>query len=103
MALSPDLQLKLRERLAWLHKASGVGMRSLDRLAGRRDCHFDAILTRLEERAATDVEVGTLEAYAKVLGVRFGWLLDGDGEPPAEEAVRAAVELARAAHTEAAA
>ena len=103
MALSPELQESLRERLTWLRDVSGTKMRTLDRFAGRRDNHFSTILTRLEERQATDIEVGTLEAYARVLGVRFGWLLDGDGEPPAEETVRAAVEAARAAQAEAAA
>lgn len=66
----------------------------LDRLAGLHRGHTWAI----EQQTRENPERGTVRGLAAVLGSSVGWLLEGEGEPPTRDEVRAAVESARAAH-----
>lgn len=79
-------------RVRALREAAGVGSRELDRLAGLREGHVAMIEVR-----RGDVESRTGLAIAAVLGVELSFLSQGEGDPPAEADVRAAVERARAA------
>lgn len=79
-------------RLRWLRHVAGVSQRDADRIAGRAVGHVGMIETRgnseLSARVARDL--------AAAFGTTVDWLLDGIGDPPTAEQVRAAVERARA-------
>lgn len=79
------------DRLGWLARVGGASLREVDRLAGRTEGHAQSIVSGSNENP----EVATVRSYAKALGCRVGWLLDGEGDPPAEEDVRAAVAAGR--------
>lgn len=44
-------------------------------------------------------EASTLIAYARVFGCTVGWLVAGEGAPPTDDEIRAAVERARLARS----
>lgn len=80
-------------RLEDLCHRAGLSFRGADDLARRTPGHCQAIV-RGTIRAA---EAVTLLAYARVLGASLDWLISGEGTAPSDDAVRAAVELARTA------
>lgn len=66
--------------------------RELDRLAGRREGQCGMIESRAQRVLDPDVAL----AYATALGCTRRWLVLGEGDPPTAEAIREAVEAARA-------
>jgi hypothetical protein len=80
-------------RLKGLFGASGATYREIDRLADRTEGHFQALVTGTIPNPTQKI----LTAYARVFGCSVGYLLAGEGEPPAREQVAAAIERARAA------
>lgn len=95
MSDAPSRSSLLADRLQHALTLADISARELDRLAGATPGHFAVILDRLRKRPDADVETGTAEAYARVLGVSLDWLISGTGREPRERAVRAAVEAAR--------
>lgn len=72
----------------------GLSARELDRLAGLAEGHSSII----EASAKKSLSTQTAQALARVLGLSLDWLIAGDGKPPSERAVRAAVDAARTAY-----
>lgn len=60
-------------------------------MAGRTEGHAQSIVSG----SNNNPEVSTVRSYAKAFGCRVGWLLDGEGDPPTEDDVRAAVAAHR--------
>lgn len=71
----------------------GLSNRELDRLAGLHVGH----VWQIEEGHRENPTRDTAEGISRALGCTLGWLLAGEGAPPTEGAVRAAVAAARAA------
>ena len=80
-------------RLKLLLDLSGESAREVDRLAGRAPGQVSLIIAREQRAMRDDVAID----YSRVLGCTVGWLVGGEGEAPSPDAVRAAVERARAA------
>jgi len=70
----------------------GLSLRETDHLAGKTAGHWQAIVSGVVENPTLE----TLRAYARVFGCTVGWLASGEGDPPSDEAIRAAVAAARA-------
>lgn len=83
----------LQDRFRLLADAAG-SLRRLDAAAGCAPGHAHAIA----EGRIVSPTVDTLRQVANACGVSFGWLAFGEGPAPTPEAVRAAVDAARAAH-----
>lgn len=79
-------------RLKLLLDLSGESAREVDRLAGRAPGQISLIIAREQRALRDDVAID----YARALGCTVGWLVAGEGTPPAADDVRAAVERARA-------
>ncbi len=77
------------QRLRVLREAAGLSCRALDAVAGLHFNHVAAL-----ERADS-CQTTTARKLAEALGCTVGWLVAAEGEPPAAEAVRAAVAKAR--------
>jgi len=86
-------------RVARLRALSGCSTQALaDAIGVSR-----ALVNFLETGVRADPRSSTVVAIAHACGVSFSWLLDGEGPEPEPEAVRAAVERARAQRTQEAA
>lgn len=83
----------MQDRLRWLCTVSKAPLREIDRCARKTEGHAQALISGeiLEPR------YGTAKAYAQVLGCTVPWLLEGEGDAPAPEAVRSALTRARLA------
>lgn len=80
------------ERVAHVHVLSGLDRSDLSDLAGLAAAHVGMMIRGdVRNPAAT-----TLAELARVTGVDLMWLARGIGTPPTADAVRAAVERARA-------
>ena len=86
----------LSARLRALRDVAGITQREADRLAGVHRGH----VWQIEEGGRTNPTVQTLSAFAALFGVSLDWLAAGRGEPPMDDAVRAAVALAREQRSE---
>lgn len=74
-----------------LADAGGCSLRELDRIAGRREGHAHALASGI----ITSPETETIASYATALGISRAWLAFGEGDPPTDDAIRAAVDAAR--------
>ncbi len=83
----------IAERVRWLRASAGLSMRSLSDLAGLDPSHVRLI----ESGERDDPRSKTLSQLANVTGVTLDWLIDGKGDTPDPDAVRAAVGRARGA------
>lgn len=72
---------------------AGVSASKLSRLAGLNRVHVGLI----EGNEQSRIEAGTAEKLAKVLGCSLDWLISGNGKPPSDRAVHAAVLAAEVA------
>lgn len=75
--------------------ADDLSGRELDRLAGLTEGHV-SLIEAGTAGTANGIKTRTASALASVLGVSLDWLIDGDGDDPSVEAVRASVSDARA-------
>lgn len=82
----------MRDRLHALRTRAGLSGRELDRLAAITPNHSGFIERGQIKRAG----IGTVERLARVLGCSIGWLASGEGEPPTDDQIAAAVAAARA-------
>lgn len=84
----------IAERVKELREIAGLTPRALSILAGLNQSHV-----RLVESGERGSNLGyeTVHALARTLGASVEWLGSGEGEGPAPEHVRAAVEAARVA------
>lgn len=81
----------LKHRLRRLVDSCGVSERELNRLAGASHGWVGNLLSGISKAPH-----GTkFRALARALGTNEAWLLDGEGEPPTPEQVRAAVARAQ--------
>lgn len=78
-------------RLKLLLELSGESAREVDRLARRAPGQISLIIAREQRALRDDVAID----YARALGCTVGWLVAGEGDPPAADDVRAAVDRAR--------
>lgn len=69
-----------------------LSARELDRIAGLHTGHTWAI----ESGGRENLERATAKKLADAFGTRVGWVLEGEGDAPTSEQVRAAVDAARA-------
>ena len=83
------MEIKFGDRLRAARGMAGLNVRELEGLSGV------TALGSFESGARERPSVSTLERLAEVLGCRAGWLLDGSGDPPTIEEVRAAVASVR--------
>ena len=83
--------MSIPDRLRLAH-AGICSARELDKLADLTPCHTSLI----ESGRRPNPESETLRAIANTLGISLDWLVLGQGDPPREDDVRAAVERARA-------
>jgi len=79
------------ERLSYLRGLGGISNRELDRISGLSRGHSWSI----ERGGRPSVELKTVQAIAAAMGSSVGWLASGEGEPPTEEVVLAAIERAK--------
>jgi len=77
----------LAKRLAWAREKSGLSQRKLSELSGLTARHVALI----EAGERDNPELKTLHALADTLGISVGWLANGEGESPGEEAIRASI------------
>ncbi len=70
-----------------------LSQRELDALAGLHPGH----VWQIEEGHRENSKRETARGLAHALGSTVGWILEGEGKPPAPAAVLAAIERARAA------
>jgi transcriptional regulator with XRE-family HTH domain len=81
------------ERIKWARqRVPSLSAREVARLAQLQPSHVSLI----ESGAVANVRVDTLTALARVLGCSLDWLVNGIGDAPDDDAVRAAVALAAA-------
>lgn len=80
------------ERLQKLRARCGLSGRELGKLAGLSSSACSAI-----EKGTGNYELKTLNPIASVLGCSLDYLVNGEGEPPNDEQLTAAVAAARAA------
>ena len=79
-------------RLEALVALSGLSARHIDRLAQRTEGQLALIIARRQLALRADVAA----SYARALGCTVGYLVAGEGDPPGDAAIRAAVERAEA-------
>jgi len=79
------------ERLRALRSRAGLASRELDRLSGLAPGHS---LT-LEKGLRPGCSTHTVERLARALGCTVGWLASGEGDPPTDEDIQAAIAAAR--------
>jgi len=84
--------MDLSDRLRALRLESGLSAAQLSELAGLSPAHVSII----ERGERPNVAATTATALARVLGTCAEYLVDGVGDAPTADAVRAAVERARA-------
>lgn len=82
----------IAQRLRHVREASGLGTKVLSETCGLSGSHVRMI----EQGDVTSPDLRTLERIAATTGVPVSWLAFGQGECPAAEVIRAAVEAARA-------
>lgn len=82
----------LEDRLAEIRIRAGLSAKALDRLAGLGLGHT-AIIERGDR---PEVAIPTVQRLARALGSTVGWLANGEGKPPTDTQVAAAVKDARA-------
>jgi transcriptional regulator with XRE-family HTH domain len=82
----------LTERLLALRKSAGLNTRDVARLADLSD----ALVSHIECGRIANPRTESIRSIAEVLGCSLDWLVNGEGEPPTAEHVRAAVDAARA-------
>ncbi len=70
-----------------------LSARELDRLAGTTPGHASLI----ESGVVSNVKLETATGLARVLGMSLDWFVNGTGDAPTAESVRAAVAAARIA------
>jgi transcriptional regulator with XRE-family HTH domain len=93
MPKRPKTPSVIGARIHRLREKAGISARDLDRLAGITEGHTSLIEAVLGEQ----VSAQTLAPIARVLGTTLDWLVTGEGAEPSREAVRSAVDSARAA------
>lgn len=82
----------LADRLRWVREElAGISARELDRLAHKTEGHVRSI----EVRPEAETQTGTVDAYARVLGLSLDWLVRGVGRSPTKASVLSALEAAR--------
>lgn len=81
------------QRLRLLVDASGLSQNALSELAGLDRTYLRLVVTG----ARTAFGAAPMAALAQLFGADLDWLLLGRGDGPTPAAVRAAVEIARAA------
>ncbi len=81
----------LSNRLAELRLRAGLSAAELGRLAGLSR----ATVAAIESGTRPDPVASTVVALAQVLGGRVSYLLNGEGLPPSDRRLRAAVRAAR--------
>jgi transcriptional regulator with XRE-family HTH domain len=91
MPPAPDT---LAERLRFARQKGEINQRALARLSGVSTSY----VSLLELGQRTNPEVEKIGAIARTLGVTVDWLAFGQGATPTSKRVKAAVEVARAAH-----
>lgn len=69
----------------------GLSTREVDRLAGISEGHT----WTLERDSSRNHETKTIDKIARVFGFSLDYLVRGEGDPPTEDRIREAVELAR--------
>lgn len=79
-------------RLRDARLAATLSARELSRLADRPETQCALIEAR--DQVVIDPDVAA--SYCNVLGISRAWLVLGEGAPPADETIRAAVVAARA-------
>lgn len=79
-------------RLKARREAAGIERSELGGLAGLSP----ALVGMIERGDRANIAAATAVALARVLGTTAEYLVTGDGDPPPDAAVRAAVESARA-------
>jgi transcriptional regulator with XRE-family HTH domain len=77
-------------RIAAARLMGGISAAHLGKLAGRSK----SIVALIESGDREDPGGSTVSAIAAVLGVSTDWLLNGTGEPPAPDAVKASIARA---------
>jgi transcriptional regulator with XRE-family HTH domain len=87
--------MELKNRLALARGFSGL---SREDLAARAGLSGPDHVAKIENGDRTRPEYRTVARLARALGISAEWLGEGIGDTPDPEAVRAAVETARAAH-----
>lgn len=75
-----------------MREASGLGTKVLSEACGLSGSHVRMI----EQGGVASPDLRTLERIAATTGVPVTWLAFGQGECPAPEVIRAAVDAARA-------
>jgi len=86
--------MELKDRLALARGYSGL---SREDLAARAGLSGPDHVAKIENGARTRPEYRTIAGLARALSVSAEWLGEGTGDPPDPDAVRAAVDAARAA------
>jgi len=79
------------ERLVWARTVAGLSQRRLGLLAGlstRHVCSFE------DRKLLGHMRVDTADGLARVLGTSVSWIAYGDGRPPTEAEILAAVAAA---------
>lgn len=82
------------DRLHVVRVRAGLSARELSRLAGLTGAHVGLV----ESGTIKAVGAPTAAALARVLGCSLDWLVLGQGEPPSDAELAAAVAAARARH-----
>lgn len=89
----------LSERVRRAREAAALPRAALAEASGLHRGH----ILKIEGGARPELSAATADALARALGVSLDWLIRGEGPEPEPEAVRAAVERARAQRTQEAA
>lgn len=84
------------DRVLTLRERAGLERPELERLSGLKRGHIWLI----ENKHRTRVTAGTLGKIATVVGSTIEHLLNGEGAPPTDEEVAAAVQAARVREAE---
>lgn len=80
----------LADRLAWARTVAGISAYALSRRALKSKTHVGLI----EHGLRKNIDMETAQKLAAVLGVSWIWLKAGEGPPPTEAQIRAAVKAA---------
>ncbi len=81
----------LADRLAWARRAAGLSQRRLSALAGLTGRH---VCSLEDGRLKGNLRATTAGALARVLGIRVGWLVFGEGvRPSAKRIAKAAAKF----------